>query len=269
MDNLTESILKELFETLYKNPKSLDNIQPATELLSVLKAITRPSTIPYFHSEERKIDSFIRWLKGRKLQVADKKELTVAGTAPADITSSSLAIRFLKDLLAIFKELDLCDGIVLLFDEFEEIFEGLSRARQSRYAQDLRHLFDTLNELVFFVLATIPEPRDLGQYPPISRRLGNIRELQPIIDSEMATSYVLDYLNTERDKYETECNVSETQPTPCRPEENALDPLTQDDVDDVFLSLKKEAEEGGLDVLPGYFLPRIRERTEKIVKRHS
>ena len=217
-----------------------------------------------FPLEERQKDTFIRWLKGQKLPAVDKKLLVYDGISPVDITSPSLAIRFLHGLLTVLKELRLCNGVVLLFDEFEEIFEGLTRSNQSRYAQDLRHLFDTLKESVFFVIATVPEPRDLAQYPAIQRRLGNTMELQPIDNPELAIDYVSDYLDNGRDKYETYLKMQKKQPQKERPQQ--LEPLKQEIVKEEYLSLKKEVEGAELDVLPGYFLPKIRERIKQIVE---
>jgi hypothetical protein len=158
----------------------------------------------------------------------------------------------------------MCDGIVLLFDEFEEIFEGLTRSRQSRYAQDLRHLFDILKESAFFVIATVPEPRDLAQYPAIERRLGKPIELQPIDTPERAIDYVSDYLNNGRDGYETYLKDNKKQPECDRP--NGLKPLTREEVEKEYHLLKEDFEKSGVNVLPGYFLPKMRERMKQIVE---
>ena len=268
LDKLAESFLGDLLNTLQSDPNQIDRlsstIKPASELLTVIKTITQPTQTVFLRREERQEDVFIRWLKGQKLTAADKKLLTLNGTPPTDIASSSLAIRFLHGLLTVLKELRLCDGIILLFDEFEGIFQVLPRARQSRYAQDLRHLLDTLKESVFFVIATVPEPRDLEQYPTIERRLGEPVELQPIDNAELAIDYVSDYLNSGRDKYETYLKTHEKQPQKERPQQ--LEPLTPEIVKEEYLSLKKEFEEAELDVLPGYFLPKIRERIKQIVE---
>ena len=268
VDKLEETFLGDLLNRLRSSPNQIDKllskVKPANELLMVIRAITQPTAMSFFPQEERQKDTFIRWLKGQKLPAVDKKLLAYDGSLPVDITSSSLAMRFLYGLLIVLKELDLCDGIVLLFDEFEEIFEGLTRSNQSRYAQDLRHLLDTLKESVFFVIATIPEPRDLGQYPAIERRVDNTVELQPIDSLELARKYVLDYLNNERDKYEADSEMPEEQLEEERPQE--LEPLTPEIIEEEYLSLKKEVEEAELDVLPGYFLPKIRERIKQIVE---
>ncbi|MCH8294390.1 hypothetical protein IH992_25185, partial [Candidatus Poribacteria bacterium] len=239
------------------------------ELLMAIKAIVRPTQTSLPLYVERHEDTFIRWLKGRKLSVTDKKLLTdekLSDATPlSDISSASLAIRFLAGFLQVLRKLELCDGIVLLFDEFEEIFEGLTRSRQSRYAQDLRHLFDTLKESVFFVVATIPEPKDLAQYPAIQRRLGKPLHLQPIDTIDLAIAHVSDYLNNERDKYNQHLSREQgKQPKPKRPKD--LKPLTREIVEEEYESLETETKKAELDVLPGYFLPRMRERMKQIVE---
>ena len=269
VDKLTGLFLSDLVRSLKSEPDRISTIssevKPARELLTAIKAIAYPTQETFYSpQEERQQDAFIRWLKGQKLTAVDKKLLTDNGVPPIDITSSSLAMRFLYGFLEILKELNMCNGIVLLFDEFEEIFEGLTRSHQSRYAQDLRHLFDILKESVFFVIATTPEPRDLGQYPAIERRLEDPVELESIDSPQLAISYVSDYLNNGRNKYETYLKEHGKQNGRKRPK--GLAPLTEDDVKDVYLSLKEKVEEAELDVLPGYFLPKIRERMRQIVE---
>ena len=268
VDKLAATFLSDLFKTLQSDRSRIDTlsseVKPASELLAVIKTITQSTPILFSPQEERQKDSFIRWMKGQKLSASDKKLLAYEGTPPAEITNSSLRIRFLNGLLIVLKELNLCDGIVLLFDEFEEIFEGLTRAHQSRYAQDLRHLFDMLNESVLFVIATVPEPKDLVQYPAIERRLGNTVELQPIDSLELAIAYVSEYLDSGRDRYETYLKTDEKQGDRERP--NGLKPLTQKIVEQEYLSLKEEVEQAKFTVLPGYFLPRMRERIKQVVE---
>ena len=269
IDKLAGSFLSDLVSKLRVNQNLINElsqtIRTASEFLKVIKVIAQPTQMSLSGWEERQKDAFLRWLKGQqRLTAADKKLLTDAGDTPVDITSSSLAMRFLYGFLEILKELNMCNGIILLFDEFEEIFEGLTRSHQARYAQDLRHFFDVLNESVFFVIATTPEPRDLSQYPAIERRLGEPVELQPIDSLELATTYVLDYLNSGRNKYEIYLKEHEKQNELDRPRK--LEPLTKDDVKNEYDALKEELEKSELAVLPGYFLPRMRERMRQIVE---
>ena len=268
IDKLSELFLGDLLKALQSTPQRIDELQkeikPASELLTVLEGIVGRSGTLFDIYRERHEDIFIRWLKGHKLAAAEKKLLTYDATSLVDITSPSLAIRFLHGLLDVLKALDLCDGIVLLFDEFEEIFEALSRSRQSRYAQDLRHFFDILKESVFFVIATVPEPRDLSQYPAIERRLGETVKLQPIDNLELATEYVKDYLNSGREKYEVSRKAHQNKIGAVRPDR--LEPLTREIIEEEYCSLEEEAKKAKLNVLPGYFLPRMRERVKQIVE---
>ncbi len=268
VDRLAGFFLSDLIRTLQSKQTPIETllsgVKPAAELVRGIKAIAQPTLTSYPDQEEREKDAFIRWMKGQKLTAADKHLLKYQGTLPTDISSSALAMRFLYGLLVVLKELDLCDGIILLFDEFEEIFETLTRSRQSQYAQDLRHLFDILKESVFFVTATVPEPNDLAQYPAIERRLGDPVILQPIDSPELAINYVSDYLNSGRNKYETYLKEYGKRSERSRP--NGLKPLTTDDVKNEYFSVKEELEKTELAVLPGHFLPKMRDRMRQIVE---
>ncbi len=271
IDKLAGFFLNDLVSVLRSDSNLIKSLSTkvisANEILEVLHSITHPSTIPLFSEEERQKDVFLRWMKGHKLLTSEKKIISIqGGKTPVDITSSSLAIRFLNGFINLLKELDICTGVVLLFDEFEEIFEGLTRSRQSRYAQDLRHLFDTLKESVFFVIATVPEPKDLRQYPAIERRLGEPIELQPIANFELAINYVSDYLNSGRNKYELDLR-ERGEAVSNRPDK--LKPLTEEIVKEEYTLLKGVVEKAELNVLPGYFLPKMRERLSQEVENDS
>ena len=267
VESLGSQFLESLLERLGTQSVQSEKLKSVGELLIGIKALLPSGVVSYLPEQERKKDIFVRWLQGTKLTAAERKEFNLRGWAPSEITSPSLAIRLLSDFLLLLREYHLCYGIVLLFDEFEVIFQVLSRARQSRYAQDLRHLLDTLKEDVYFVIATVPDPKDLSQYPAIERRMEETYGLQPIDSLELANDFVLEYLNRGRDEYEDDLkNRSLEAPMP-RP--NDLWPLKADDVKAEFTSMKKEIGESEFDVLPGYFLPRIRKRTEKIVEDSS
>ena len=267
VDRLSELFLGDLLGILQSAPQKIDElsaeISHASELLTTIRSLVRSGELLPIYNVRRE-EAFIRWMKGQKLLSADKNLLTHEGMPPSDITSPSLAMRFLNGWLGVLKALGLCDGIVLLFDEFEEIFEGLSRSRQARYAQDLRHFFDMLKESVFFIIATIPEPKDLGQYPAIERRLGDPMDLQPIDTLELAIEYVSDYLNSGRDKYEIYRSGEKQQSSGNRSDD--LMSLIREAVPQVYHSLKQKAEAAQLGVLPGYFLPRMREWVKEKVE---
>ena len=267
VEQLSALFLETLLETIQSDPSHLAPLQPVSELSMGIQALLPAGAITFLPQQQRKNVIFVRWLQGGKLTVADKKELTFNGWSPSDITSTSLAIRFLNDFLFMLREFDLCNGIVLLFDEFEVIFQILPRARQSRYAQDLRHLLDTLTESVLFVIATVPDPKDLSQYPAIERRLEDPFGLKPISNLQLANEFVLEYLNRGRDEYEDA--LKELNAEPQRPRPSSLEPLEQKDVEEEFSSMRDAIGDADLDVLPGYFLPRIRKRTEQKVEGRS
>jgi hypothetical protein len=263
VERLSGIFLGDLVTALRADRSLLDALQeeirPASEMIAVLKSIIFQPTLllidPY---EDRRLDTFVRWLEGRKISARDKSLLDIA---LPDINSASLAIRFLDGLLQVLQRLEFSQGLVLLFDEFEEIFESLTRTRHSRYAQDLRHLFDTLQESIFFVIATTPEPRDLGQYPAIVRRLGDALNLQPIDSEELAITYVREYLRVGRERYSKvreEELIADTR--------DDLGPLTLDIIVKEYRDLQEEALQADLNVLPGYFLPRMRLLTQNLVE---
>ena len=267
VENLAALFLESLLETLISKSSNLENLESVGEVLTGIRALLPTGAIDFFPRQERKSDVFVRWLQGAKLTAADKKELTFHGWAPSEIGSTSLAIRHLRDFLFVLEEVDLCNGIVLLFDEFEVIFQILSRARQSRYAQDLRHMLDTLQEPFFFVIATVPDPKDLSQYPAIERRMEDAFRLQPIDNLGLATDFVLEYLDRGRDEYENALKNLGSKPQGTRPLD--LSPLTPEDVEAEFSSMEEEFGDSEFEVLPGYFLPRMRQRIEQIVKNGS
>lgn len=116
MDKLAGAFLDDLLNTLRSDSNRIDalasKIKPASEFLTVIKAITQPTQSAFLRQAERKEDALIHWMKGQKLSALDKKLLADEGTPPAEITNSSLAIRFLNGLLTVLKELNLCDGCV-------------------------------------------------------------------------------------------------------------------------------------------------------------
>ena len=117
------------------------------------------------------------------------------------------------------------------------------------------------------MIATVPNPKDLDQYPAIERRMEDTFRLHPIDSVELATDFVLEYLNRGRDEYEDALKSLDVEPQMSRPSD--LLPLTPEDVKAEFSSMNEEIGDSEFDVLPGYFLPRIRRRIQKIVENMS
>ncbi|MFI5421994.1 MAG: hypothetical protein ACHQ1H_13600 [Nitrososphaerales archaeon] len=259
VDQLNERLIGDLIAQLKSNPATferLEQIVPAIELVRAFRNLAQPNTL-FDPFEERRRDIILRWLKGNKLSTKDKKLFEIE---LPEIGSASLAIRFLEGLLQIFSQLELCKGIVVLFDEFEEIFEG-PRTQHSKYAQDLRHLLDALEKSVFFVIATVPEPKDLAQYPPIIRRLGDPSFLRPIDSIDLAITYAQHYMIAGRKRYFKEKSQAAGEDN-----QDTLFPLTTQDIAGIFQPLDDETNQTGLAVLPGYFLPRVHDRLKTIVE---
>ena len=107
-----------------------------------------------YHQEPQSYRILEKWLQGVKLTAAEKKQL---GDVSTDVgKSATVAIKFLSDLIKIFLHVGFFKGLIIFFDEFEELVSGRSSIAQAQYAQDLRNLFDSHPEGVVFVVATAP-----------------------------------------------------------------------------------------------------------------
>jgi hypothetical protein len=266
VDKISEMFWGDLLGALQAKPDLLETlpaeIKASKDVLSSLSVVVKQKAGSLFDvDDERHRYSFTRWLKGQKLPAREKKLL---GPVSTEVDSAAVAIRYLDGILQVLHKLNLCQGLVLFFDEFEEIFESLSRAQQSRYAQDLRHLFDTLEASVLFVVATIPQPRDLAQYPAIVRRLGDPHVLEPIGSADVAKSYVADYLAFGRQRF-WEAQDNQTQ-KPTQAQLSSFEPLKVTEIEQEFESVKTHFQQTGQAVLPGFFLPRMRDRMRSVVE---
>lgn len=265
VEKLVELFFGDLVIVLRKDPGMIDRLRaeigPAKQLLGVIqKMLQSPQRVlfdVYGVEDERCRDAFLRWFKGERLSAEAKRFLH----QPPEIDSASIAINLISGFLKVLRRLDLCEGVVLLFDEFEEIFAAPSRAAQSRYIQDLRHFLDTLVDLVFFVVATVPNPRDLEPYPAIDRRLRPVLSLKPIDSEERALEYVQDYLALGREQYFASLGKKQQECT-----HDPLAPFTREAIAREYRRAREEMGKGGMEVLPGYFLPRIRLLMQEMVE---
>jgi hypothetical protein len=265
VDELLKKTFTDLVNLLKDNRDKLiywkNELQQANEVIDALFSIFEGTLFSWGY--ERSEDVFQRWLKGQKISTTDKKLIRIE----RDIGNPSLAIKYLQDYLQLLTHFNICDGIVLFIDEFEEVFESLPKAKQSRFAQDLRHLIDALEPTCFFVFATTPEPTDLMRYPALERRMGDAHLLIPIRDIEEATKYAVDYLKAGRELFmeiHNETKLSEN-------ELNELLPLDENDILNAFENAIKVTKRrlNSSETLPGDFLPELRRIIKEKVEGQS
>lgn len=237
---------------LTKLPAELSGISP--ELVRVLEqsASRRPLQPSFFEPHVESFRALDNWLQGVKLSPTEKKQL--GGISVEIGKSSTVAIKVLGDLVRIFRHTGLFKGLIILFDEFEEILSGLSPAEQARYAQDLRNLFDTLTEGIVFVIATAPISSKLEQISPaLNRRLGAGVTIEPIRDEGSALDYARAYIQRGRELFakqmQYEVVLGENLPEEDRP----YYPLARATITEVYRRLR---ERHG-DVVPGDLLPEL------------
>jgi hypothetical protein len=200
------------------------------------------------------------WLQGAKLSPTEKKRL---GGVTADVgKSSTVAIKLLGDLIRIFRYAGLFKGLVILLDEFEQIFVSGSKQDQARYAQDIRNLVDTLAEGIIFVIATSPLSDDLKQISPaLFRRLGESLMIEPIRSPEEALSYAAAYVEHGRRKFEAEMERQVVLPPNCAEEDNLYFPLSRSEIVGIYEGLRQQSG----NVIPGNFLPELNRKVYQVV----
>ena len=192
------------------------------------------------------------WLQGVKLSAAEKRQL---GNVSAEVgKSSTVAIKFLSDLVKIFLHAKLFKGLIIFIDEFEEVFSGLSATSQAQYAQDLRNLFDSHSKGVVFVVATAPISQRLQQISPaLQRRLGPGVQIAPISDETTALKYAQAYIQWGRNKFKEKMDKDVSLPSDCRNADQIYYPLTEAKIKEVYNKLKATYP----DVVPGDLLPEL------------
>ena len=207
---------------------------------------------PFFLNEPLSYRTLENWLQGVKLSAAEKKQL---GNVSVEVgKSSTVAIKFLSDLVRIFLNLKLFRGLIIFIDEFEEVFSGLSPTNQAQYAQDLRNLFDSLSRGVLFVVATAPIAEQLQKISPaLQRRLGEGVQIAPISDETMALKYARTYIRWGRNRFEENMNNVVSLRGNCPETDLPYYPLAESEVKDVYKGLKDESS----IVIPGDLLPAL------------
>lgn len=150
--------------------------------------------------DPNKISLFLEWFEGIKCTQRELKELGVF----SNITTSSLAIRYLRDLIQISRSLGIMNGLMIFMDEFELIFgESVSRAKRDKYLQDLRSLIDEIQVGIFIVSAITPTALvELSKnYQALKARFGDSISLSPIRNVDEAQAYAEEYINSARSEF--------------------------------------------------------------------
>lgn len=194
------------------------------------------------------------WLQGIKLNTGEKKLL---GNVSADVSkSSTVAIKFLSDLVKIFLHVELFKGVIIFIDELEEVFSGLSSTSQAQYAQDLRNLIDSHPNGIVFVVGTAPIAERLQQISPaLLRRLGETVTIAPISDEDLALEYAQSYIQSGRAEFKDKRDRQISLPDDIQNEDKPYYPLTKSKVIEVYDKLSKTY--GSENIIPGSLLPEL------------
>ncbi len=230
--------------------EALGDVNP--ELLQALRYIAGAESGQLPLGEPRSYRLLGDWLQGGRVGVAERRRL---GSVSAEVgRSGTVAIRFLSDFVRVLLEAKLLRGLVIFVDEFEEVFSGVSAAKQAQYAQDLRNLIDSHPKGVVFVIGTAPLGEQLQSVsPPLQRRLGRGVEVEPIADEKTALEYAQAYVGWGRERFVEERQVPVCVPEECEERDQPYYPLCEESVKGVFRDLQGEL--GSQEVVPGDFLP--------------
>ena len=251
------SVVRQGKINLSKLPAKLPGTNP--ELIRALVHITQGefgqlSLLDTSEHEPHPYRILENWLQGVKLTAGEKKQL---GNISVEIgKSSTVAIKFLSDLVKIFLHAEIFKGVIILLDEFEEIFSGLTSTSQVQYAQDLRNLFDSHPSGIVFVVATAPIGERLQQISPaLQRRLGKGVQIVPISDEDIALKYALSYIHWGRNEFKKKMNHEVCFPDDWPDIDESYYPLTKVEVKEVYNRLRDTY--GPENVIPGGLLPEL------------
>ena len=206
---------------------------------------------PYEPQSYRILD---HWLQGAKLISEEKKLL---GNVSAEVSkSSTVAIKFLSDLVKIFLHVEIFKGLIILIDELEEAFSGFTPISQAQYAQDLRNLFDSHPNGIMFVVATAPIAERLQQVSPaLQRRLGEGVQIASISDEDIALEYARTYIHWGRNEFKKKVKREVCFPDNWLDVDKPYYPLTKAEVKEIYNRLRDTY--GPDNVIPGSLLPEL------------
>lgn len=158
------------------------------------------------------LDVCRRWIVGDTLTQTEKRYLRVSSR----LSSGSLMIRVMTELLALARQLGLFKGVMICLDELEAVFSsGVSTSKVQSFLQDIRYMFDEAvgqssgYSLLVLSGSTARGADYLRNYNyPLFQRLGFETEaratLHPVQTLEQARDFADIYLKHEHEMFARE-----------------------------------------------------------------
>ncbi|MBI4914576.1 MAG: hypothetical protein HY825_01900 [Acidobacteria bacterium] len=184
------------------------------QALAALVAARRPTYVPSDRLQRFDFDAlrdlFRRWLHGASLNPTERKYLPVFGR----ISTGSMAVRLITELLTLARELSILHGMMLCVDEIETLFAGALKTLQVQgFLQDLRYLFDESSKgergyALLLLSGSTPAGADFLREVnyPVYQRLGFEEPsrivLKPISGAIDAKSFALEYVRHEHARWQ-------------------------------------------------------------------
>ncbi|VVB95262.1 Uncharacterised protein [uncultured archaeon] len=208
IETLGENFFINLLNRLKDDKSVLDEI-PETDFKKGLNKCIEVSTLSS-GLDINKISLFFEWFAGVKFPQRGLRDIGVF----SNIATSSVAIRYFKDLIKVSRRLGIITGLIIFIDEFELIFgESVSRAKRDKYLQDIRSLIDEIQTGLFIVCAITPDKLiELSKnYQALRARLGESVSLSPIRNFDEAHAYAFEYIKAATKKYQDESKDKATK----------------------------------------------------------
>jgi energy-coupling factor transporter ATP-binding protein EcfA2 len=235
---------------LHRLPTELTGINP--DLIRALLQTSSHRSLFEGGPSTEALRALDNWLQGVKLTPAERRQI---GNVTTEISRSpTTAIKLLADVFRIFLHGSLFRGVIILFDEFEEIVSGLSATAQAQYVQDLRNLLDSIAEGAVFVIASVPVSEKLTVISPaLGRRLGEGVLIEPVQDEASALEYAQAYIDWGRKAFAEQCNSEFVLPAGWDDLDRPFYPLRQTEIIDIYGRLRQAQG----TVVPGDLLPEL------------
>lgn len=204
IDELGVDFFVKLFNEIKDNTEILDDIQETDfkkGIRSCIESITLSGGLNFEY-----VFLFFEWFKGIKYTQKKLEKIDVSSS----ITTSSLAIRYLNDLIKLSRISGVLKGLIIFMDEFESIFgESVSRGKRDKYLQDIRSLLDEIQIGIFIICAITPNALlELSKYQALKARFGESISLSSIRDIDEAKAYANEYINFAKEEVKNNNNKS-------------------------------------------------------------